>query len=99
MPLPTYLSTDIRPVNHANRFYPAIPNVVWSGVTGLGQVELLNTAADAPLIKEAREAVSPWLWVMSVAGFGMALMNTRRIARMVKGRFQANRRRRYGRSR
>lgn len=43
-----------------------------------------SQAAEAAPIKAVREAVSPWLWVLSVAGFGMALVNTRRIATMFK---------------
>jgi hypothetical protein len=38
-------------------------------------------AAIAP-IKALREAISPWLWVTSLIGFGMGLLNSRRIAKM-----------------
>lgn len=60
---------------------------------GLGQVEVnpqpLDTlakesqaAAAIPIITNIREAVSPWLWVTSLIGFGMGLLNSRRIAKM-----------------
>lgn len=39
-----------------------------------------TVARDA--IEQARQTVSPWLWVMSVAGFIMAVVNTRRIGKM-----------------
>lgn len=42
----------------------------------------LKTAGDAAPIKAVREAITPWLWVFSVVGFGMGLMNTRRISLM-----------------
>lgn len=57
-------------------------------VAGMGQEDpenILMRAADISAIKTARETVSPWLWVLSVIGFGMTLLNTRRIARMFKG--------------
>lgn len=41
-----------------------------------------QAAADLAPIKAVREAISPWLWVTSLIGFGMGLMNTRRIAKM-----------------
>ncbi|MGH7260798.1 MAG: hypothetical protein ACREI9_08970 [Nitrospiraceae bacterium] len=44
-----------------------------------------KAAADIAVIKTVREAVSPWLWLASLAGFGMAVMNTRRIAKMYRG--------------
>lgn len=37
-----------------------------------------------PLIAAIRNAVSPWLWVTSLIGFGMGLLNTRRIATMYR---------------
>jgi len=55
--------------------------------TGIGQAEPLAAvarAAEAAPIKAVREAVSPWLWVLSVVGFGMTLLNTRRIAAMFR---------------
>lgn len=42
----------------------------------------LKEAADLEPIKAVRDAVSPWLWVTSIGGFVMALINTRRIAKM-----------------
>lgn len=33
-------------------------------------------------IEQVRQAVSPWLWVFSLVGFGMAVVNSRRIAKM-----------------
>ena len=40
--------------------------------SGLGQAEVLATmksTGESAQIKAVREAVSPWLWVLSVAGF------------------------------
>lgn len=58
---------------------------------GLGQVNVepidafaaqsQAAAAIAP-IKAVREAITPWLWVTSLIGFGLGLLNTRRIAKM-----------------
>jgi len=44
----------------------------------------LASLADKPEFKEAREKLTPWLWVFSVFGFGMALLNTWRIKRIFK---------------
>jgi hypothetical protein len=41
-----------------------------------------NAGMGQSAIEAVHEAVSPWLWVLSVAGFGMALINTRRIKKM-----------------
>lgn len=41
-----------------------------------------QSAAAIPIIKNIREAVSPWLWVTSLIGFGMGLLNSKRIAKM-----------------
>ncbi len=54
---------------------------------GVGQPEILKSAAEAAPVKAVREAVSPWLWVLSVVGFGLTILNTRRIARMFKKKF------------
>lgn len=54
---------------------------------GVGQSDptsVIRQAADIEPIRKARETVSPWLWVLSVIGFGMTVLNTRRIARMFK---------------
>jgi hypothetical protein len=56
--------------------------------SGLGQDEVfktVQTAADAGPLKQIREAVSPWLWITSLVGFGLALLNTRRITKMYQG--------------
>lgn len=52
---------------------------------GVGQEEgenILVRAANLEPVRAAREMVSPWLWVTSLVGFAMAILNTRRIARM-----------------
>lgn len=49
---------------------------------GLGQVDLLTEAAQAEPIKAVRETISPWLWILSVVGFGLAIVNTRRISKI-----------------
>lgn len=54
---------------------------------GVGQDEgenILVKAANLEPVKAAREMVSPWLWVTSLVGFWMAILNTRRIAKMYK---------------
>lgn len=55
-----------------------------SACSGMGDdpLDTLKSASEIEAIKKAREAVSPWLWVFSLTGFGMALLNTRRIAKM-----------------
>jgi len=59
---------------------------------GLGQMEPIDlfaaqskAAAEIAPIKAIREAVSPWLWVTSLIGFGVGLLNARRIATMYRG--------------
>jgi hypothetical protein len=47
---------------------------------GMGQ-ELVPVAA----VESVRATVSPWLWILSLASFGMAFMNTRRISKMYGG--------------
>ena len=37
-----------------------------------------------PAFVEAQKQISPWLWVLSVVGFGLALLNTKRIDAMWK---------------
>ena len=58
---------------------------------GLGQVDIepidafaekSQAAAALAPIKAVREAITPWLWVTSLIGFGLGLLNTRRIAKM-----------------
>ncbi len=58
---------------------------------GMGQstAEALKQAAELAPIKAAREALSPWLWIFSLAGFGMALLNTSRIKRVYKRQARA----------
>lgn len=56
-------------------------------LSGVGQEEgenILVKAANLEPIRAARELVSPWLWVTSVVGFALAIMNTRRIAAMYR---------------
>lgn len=50
-----------------------------------GALQKIKAASEIAPIKAVREAVSPWLWVTSLVGFGMALLNTRRIAAMYQG--------------
>lgn len=49
---------------------------------GLGQGEVFKKAAQAAPVKAIRETISPWLWVLSLIGFGMGILNTRRIKKM-----------------
>lgn len=53
--------------------------------SGLGEEpRLILSTENGPegIIAEVRSKVSPWLWVLSLASFGMALINARRIANM-----------------
>lgn len=52
---------------------------------GMSQATALTKAAQLEPIRMAREAVSPWLWIFSLTGFGLTILNTRRIAKMFKG--------------
>lgn len=50
---------------------------------GLGAVtDIVKDVAEAAPVKEVRELVSPWLWVLSVISFGMAVTNYQRVSRM-----------------
>lgn len=53
--------------------------------------DVVKDAAEAAPIKEARELVSPWLWVFSLVSFGMAVTNYRRVAAMY-GKWKKGRR-------
>lgn len=56
-----------------------------SGVGDDGDIfSQVKSAAEMAPIKAVREAISPWLWVTSVVGFGMGLLNTRRIGIMFR---------------
>lgn len=72
----------------------AVKAVKMKRQNGLGQVsvepidafaEQSQAAANLAPIKALREAISPWLWVTSLIGFGMGLLNARRIATMYRG--------------
>jgi bacterioferritin-associated ferredoxin len=55
---------------------------------GLGEGEApkvlaeIQAAGDLAPVKALRDAISPWLWVSSLIGFAMGIMNTRRIGLM-----------------
>lgn len=58
-----------------------------AGVSGLGQTGdpgLLARAAELEPVRVIRQNVTPWLWVLSVTGFVMAILNTSRIDKMFK---------------
>lgn len=59
---------------------------VASRPAGMGQEEpkLVLASEEGPngIVAEVRSKVSPWLWVLSVAGFVMTLVNSRRITKM-----------------
>jgi len=45
--------------------------------------QLGDVIADAEtLAKEGQRIISPWLWVTSLLGFGLAILNAQRIAKM-----------------
>jgi hypothetical protein len=56
--------------------------------SGMGEAapepKLILNAQDGPngIIAEVRANVSPWLWVLSVVSFGMALVNAKKISKM-----------------
>lgn len=56
--------------------------------SGVGQFTIPTTspsgspAVEPEQFRKVREAISPWLWILSVAGFGMAMLNTFRIKRI-----------------
>lgn len=56
-----------------------------SGLGQVGPAAALTQAAEAAPVKAIREAVSPWLWVVSLFGFGLALLNTQRISKIYGG--------------
>jgi hypothetical protein len=38
------------------------------------------------VVEEIKAAISPWLWIFSIVGFGMALLNTYRVTRLWRSR-------------
>ncbi len=44
----------------------------------------LSDLAQKPEFKAASEKIRPWIWVFSIFGFGMALINTHRIKKIFK---------------
>ncbi len=44
----------------------------------------LSELAKKPEFKAASEKIRPWIWVFSIFGFGMALINTHRIKKIFK---------------
>jgi hypothetical protein len=65
----------------------------YPGLQGMGDIPVnpqpLDTlaqesqsAANIAVIKTVRDAVSPWLWVTSLIGFGFSILNRRQIAKM-----------------
>lgn len=55
------------------------------GMAGLDAgIDTIREAAELSPVRAVRETVSPWLWVFSLVGFGMAVLNTRRIATMYR---------------
>jgi hypothetical protein len=68
----------------------ALCDLVKERSSGLGQEPLTFLTPEKPTItpepvKKVHEAISPWLWIFSVVGFGMAILNTHRIARIYGG--------------
>lgn len=52
---------------------------------GMGQEpKLVLSSEEGPsgIVAEVRSKVSPWLWVLSIAGFGLTVINSRRITKM-----------------
>lgn len=55
--------------------------------SGMGDAvtDAIKSGAEIDAVKQARDLVSPWLWVFSVVGFGMAALNSHRIAKIYGG--------------
>lgn len=65
----------------------AAGRVLMKRSAGLGapaEPTLILNAEEGPngIIAEVKATVSPWLWVLSVVSFGMALVNARKISKM-----------------
>lgn len=59
--------------------------VVSKKPAGMGQEPKLVLSSEAGpngIVAEVRSKVSPWLWVLSIAGFGLTVINSRRITEM-----------------
>lgn len=50
---------------------------------GLGQTVDIPDAPD--IVKQVQQKISPWLWLVSLTGFGLALLNTSRISKIYGG--------------
>jgi len=55
-----------------------------AGMGAPAEPKLILNAEDGPngIIAEVKAQVSPWLWVLSIVSFGMALANARKIQKM-----------------
>ena len=49
-----------------------------------GKPSPLDSFSQKPEFKQMREKVTPWLWVFSMFGFGMAMLNTYRIKKIFR---------------
>jgi len=68
----------------------ALCDLVESRETGLGQQPLTFLSPASPEsapepVRKIQEIISPWLWIFSVVGFGLAILNTQRISRIYGG--------------
>lgn len=70
----------------------ALGDVVQNHESGLGQAPLTFLEPSAPAtdfapesVKAVQALISPWLWIFSVVGFGLALLNTKRISKIYGG--------------
>lgn len=68
------LQTFLKPTTTASGTPASMPPAVDSDLVAQATAEAANIS----------KLVSPWLWVLSITSFGMAMMNTRRIAAMWK---------------
>ena len=79
MPGPYRHPYSVRP-GFSIRGVPVSMTSAW----GMGQPDILAKAAEFEPVKQIRATISPWLWVLSLSSFGLALLNTSRISRMFK---------------
>ncbi len=79
------LERGISPPEAVRMAARAAVQIAEGGGLGVGQVpDVVAAAVDAPPVKAVREAVTPWLWILSLVSFGMAVTNYERISRMFR---------------
>jgi hypothetical protein len=70
------------------RMYHSLGEPMETAVEKAVSEELSRRASGVPapsVVLKAQAVISPWLWIFSIVGFGMALINTRRISKIYGG--------------